>query len=436
MYSDAELAAREVGQPKPSQRENVSEDEGTAPSADEDREWVETEPPVTTASPRKEALLSRFNTLEARVWRLRWMVGQITSVSRTLHSRGLRCMTRRERPRYRRLCRLLKRKSLPHAVLRTERERHRGLLRVKAPAPIEHELELLKSHLTNANSLPMKHNLNYTERMALKNITRNKELTIKKADKGGKIVIMDTETYIEEGLTHLQDTRTYIEEDRNYTKDTTIAVNRLLKEMKDTKHITKHLYLKLRKNPDTTKTQHIYFLRKIHKSPHEIRPIVSACNGPTENISAWIDYTLKQLLDTIPSLVTDTIDLVNRVEDLKVPKDALLVSIDVKSLYPSIPQNECIRRAIHRYNKHTPPLERIPETFLKRAITHILNDNTFTFNDRHFRQIKGLAMGTKAVPTLANIFMAEIEENFLSHRSSTNQCRVLARKKMKGGGEG
>ena len=43
------------------------------------------------------------------------MTDQIPSVIQTLHGRGVRKLSRRERPRYTKLCRLLKRKSLPYA---------------------------------------------------------------------------------------------------------------------------------------------------------------------------------------------------------------------------------------------------------------------------------------------------------------------------------
>ena len=39
------------------------------------------------------------------------------------------------------------------------------------------------------------------------------------------------------------------------------------------------------------RTQRMYFLKKLHKNPHGIRPIVSGCSGPTERISSFIVTT-------------------------------------------------------------------------------------------------------------------------------------------------
>ncbi len=43
----------------------------------------------------------------------------------------------------------------------------------------------------------------------------------------------------------------------------------------------------------------------------------------------------------------------------------------------------------------------------------ILNKNSFTFNNKHFLQIHGTAMGSPMAPTYANIFMAMLERKLL-----------------------
>ena len=49
-----------------------------------------------------------------------------------------------------------------------------------------------------------------------------------------------------------------------------------------------------------------------------------------------------------------------------------------------------------------------------QLIKFILENNVFSFNDEYFLQVCGTAMGTKMAPCYANIFMAELDENFLS----------------------
>lgn len=54
------------------------------------------------------------------------------------------------------------------------------------------------------------------------------------------------------------------------------------------------------------RTQQLYFLKKIHKNPIAVRPIVSGCGGPTERISQLIDLHLKPHVPKIkyPTLKT------------------------------------------------------------------------------------------------------------------------------------
>ena len=45
----------------------------------------------------------------------------------------------------------------------------------------------------------------------------------------------------------------------------------------------------------------------------------------------------------------------------------------------------------------------------------ILKHNYFNFGNQNFLQLKGTAMGTKMAPQYANIFMSNLEENFLQN---------------------
>lgn len=92
--------------------------------------------------------------------------------------------------------------------------------------------------------------------------------------------------------------------------------------------------------PVDTRTQRMYFLKKLHKNPHGIRPIVSGINGPTERLSVYIDHFLKPTLTNIPSLLNNTHELISILETNPIPTDALLVTIDVSNLYLNIPQDE------------------------------------------------------------------------------------------------
>ena len=95
----------------------------------------------------------------------------------------------------------------------------------------------------------------------------------------------------------------------------------------------------------------------------------------------------------------------------------MLVTIDVKLLYTNIPQQEATDRLLEYYYG-TPLPNHIPEQVARYLLQVVLSHNHFEFKWEEYRQISGVAMGTKCAPTFANIFMASIEEEILSQRQS------------------
>ena len=101
---------------------------------------------------------------------------------------------------------------------------------------------------------------------------------------------------------------------------------------------------------------------------------------------------------------------------LLMDQDLLLVTLDVKSLYPSIPQGPGIEMALQRVVPTTPPTSREHQfkNMLRDFLRIILGDNHFQFGEKFYDQKKGVAMGTKCAPQLANLFMASLEEKALN----------------------
>ena len=104
---------------------------------------------------------------------------------------------------------------------------------------------------------------------------------------------------------------------------------------------------------------------------------------------------------------------------LKEPIAAILVSMDVSSLYTNIPQQQgtdVIGEAYQKFHYYNPP---IPTRLLRKMLGLILKENSFQFNRENYLQTHGTAMGTKMVVSLANIFMGEIETKLIV-QSNTN----------------
>jgi hypothetical protein len=168
--------------------------------------------------------------------------------------------------------------------------------------------------------------------------------------------------------------------------------------------------------PNQTRTPRLYFLKKIHKNPMGIRPIVSSCNSITEPISQFVDKWLQNYVHKLPSYLKDSTQFINLIESQTLPHDCFLASIDVSSLYTNIPHSEGVQSVLHFLSSdpdaYKQPEQPIPEV-LSELVNIVLKNNVFEFNNRYYLQIQGTAMGTKMAPAYANLFMGKLEQKLI-----------------------
>ena len=221
---------------------------------------------------------------------------------------------------------------------------------------------------------------------------------------------MNTKDYIKEGLRQLSDTNFYQELPRNPTQRTSTEIQRFLAFIKDRNLLPKeHIAFLTPKNP---RTPLFYMLPKIHKPNNPGRPIVSTCDGPTENLSMYVDSFIKPLAQQVKSYIKDTNQFIQRLTELgQVPQNSYLVTVDVTSLYTSIPHKDgilAVKEALETRD-HKQPLTWV----LLRLLHLVLTKTAFKFYDRYYEQISGTSMGSVCAPSYAIIFMGNLEETFL-----------------------
>ena len=131
-------------------------------------------------------------------------------------------------------------------------------------------------------------------------------------------------------------------------------------------------------------------------------------NCHTTKHSKYVDYHLQPIVKEIPSYVKDTKDFLKKLEKLKdIPQESLLVTLDVKSLYTNIPNNEGIKAVKESYEKYKE--KKVSAKVIITFLNLILTLNNFAFNCTHYLQTMGCAMGSICAPSYANIFMANVE---------------------------
>ena len=288
----------------------------------------------------------------------------------------------------------------------------------KASTHIEKYLHRVKQSIDKLEPVSFYLNLRKQEIQALKSLSKDHTLVIKQADKGSGIVIEDTKKYIEDGLNHLADTTIYRKIDQDPTESLAKEINQFVKYMYKRGIIDNTTKDYLTFNPGhMPRTQQLYFLKKIHKNPIAVRPIVSGCGGPTERISQLVDLHLKPFVPKIESYIRDSGHLINILQETIIPTNSILATIDVKALYLNIPHEEGIRAVKNRlyYNNKESDQVPIPYGTMSDLLNIVLTKNFFQFADCMYHQVQGTAMGTKMAPSYANLFMAELEEKLLKY---------------------
>ena len=90
----------------------------------------------------------------------------------------------------------------------------------------------------------------------------------------------------------------------------------------------------------------LYLLPKIHKRLSNVpgRPVISNCGTSIEKASEFLDHHLKPIMKARKSYIRDTGHFLEKRKEIgKVPENALLVTADVTSIYPSIPHDDGLR---------------------------------------------------------------------------------------------
>ena len=138
---------------------------------------------------------------------------------------------------------------------------------VQPSVALESYLEEVKLQLAEIKLSQPKNNLSSKEREALQSLKRNKDLNVKKADKGSCVVIMDTENKINEGQTLLDNSKHYRPLDEPMVKETQYKVKQLIQELHENKNIDDMTKKWLSQTPSPPRIPIFYTLTKIPRAP-------------------------------------------------------------------------------------------------------------------------------------------------------------------------
>ena len=284
--------------------------------------------------------------------------------------------------------------------------------------------EEIWTKIQEAAEMPSGSNLNSKESAAIAELRKNPDIVIKPADKGAAVVVLNKTDYVEEGMRQLSNEKYY----RKISGPMTEENAQLIREWVDLMELhdfidgktASHLKPEGELNGRT-----FYLLPKIHKEKTKWtkpnlppgRPIVSNVGTEFSEVSRWLDFHLQPLVNELykKSLVRDTYHFLETLQNLKLPPGKyLLFTADVSDLYTNIPL-EGAKEKIQKWFEKTWNGSRPPTGTLLRLLDIILKKNDMEFNGEHFLQVKGVSMGNNCAPSIANLYLADMDDFILAN---------------------
>ena len=249
---------------------------------------------------------------------------------------------------------------------------------------------------------------------ALHELRHNKDIVITRPDKGAGTVVMDTVDYTAKMLQILNDTSKFEYlgscEDNDRTGQHERALQAFLLRQCKQGDISSEVYDRVR--PTGSLRPRMYGLPKVHKAkPIPLRPILSMVGSAQHELARWLAEVLQPVLTHYSfNVVKDSFSFCDDLREYgPIKHDAFMCSFDVVSLFTNVPIDETIQICLDTLYRSNLDPPKISEGLLRKLLIKCTRDVEFSFDDKMYRQIDGVAMGSPLGPVLANIFLGYCE---------------------------
>ena len=230
-------------------------------------------------------------------------------------------------------------------------------------------------------------NISKDEYLSIKQFIKFKPFKIVECDKNIGCSIIDNNIYNNLCLEHLNNEEFFYEIEENPLETCILNLNTTLTDLKSSFDINYKIYNNcyisfLQMNKYSLGKFRI--LTKLHKKNFGTRPIVNCKNHPTMFIAGFIHKLIEPYVKMSNSFLKDSQYLINILENIKIEEE----------------------------------LDRITSDFItikgfNALLNLVLQNNYISFNKKYYKQIKGIAMGSISSPTIANLYLSILEDNFL-----------------------
>ena len=257
-----------------------------------------------------------------------------------------------------------------------------------------------------------KANLTKQERIGLSQLKKDKDRVILTVDKGVAMVVMDREEYNNKAQ-ELPKSAAYRSLPRDPTNKIKAQLITKLRKIKKDSNLDEDMYRVM--YPTGCVLPKFYGLPKIHKIGNPLRPIVSCRGSVTYGVAKVISKVLKPLVGKSPHQIQSTRDFVSKAKGLTLQAGECLSSYDVTSFFTSVPIDPALNITRDLLEKDEKLIDRtvLSVQNIIELLGFCLHNTYFSFQNKFYEQIEGVAMGSPVNPIVANLFMEEFERESL-----------------------
>lgn len=322
----------------------------------------------------------------------------------------------------------------------------------EAMASLNSVISIMTSHLDNGNSIHITSPFTLNCMKSLDKIA--KLCVIGPGDKNIGIVIMSKVWYKGEVLRQLSDTTTYTKMDDKMANNE--YLNRILQRLTYVAEKIGKIHPKLKEFVLGNVTEALrgynladgrtlaqvlthpefYGLAKLHKEgkPKTLRPIVPMCKHICHNLNRFVAEALKHEMHGLKHHLFAGAEMANIIESEEenniIPRDSLVFTADISSLYTNVPVPEAKKMIMEEY---LCKLSKYAHwgTDSKKVWAEILaltfDEVWFMFDGKFYKQGHGLAMGCSNSVVASVLFVNKIERRHIPEYERQRLIRLIRR---------
>jgi hypothetical protein len=294
---------------------------------------------------------------------------------------------------------------------------------VKLPEPLDKQTEFtMDKNKKKIMKDVMKHTVGTTDNTwkSLKDFMKREKMELIGTDKTKRNILMKKDKVVEMGERFLKNNKDYKLLKESKAKNIMKEANEIMKKIISESNIGKRDASKL--TCKYARGAQVQFLIKDHKDKDEegnfpVRPIASIHNTPVDKLDFILQYILVQAAKLVPTNLLNCEEALKKLDEINLMnvdegKKRAIMSLDVQSLYPSIPTNKGVDEVMKFITEHSMDIDTmcISKQTIKTALSYVCNNYEVEFNGCTYLQTKGIPMGARFAPPFAIIYMAAIEK--------------------------